>query len=133
MQLQDVSQPMYTVLFSKKPEFVLGRYGPCVALNAAQRALKGLEKSDIKKGAFPNPKFRRIETLSTKKYKNKILRQSLVEKVNKFTKLKRTIFWLHQRSLSVTIGQREGHTDGITSSRFDGSARNFLWMSLIEL
>jgi hypothetical protein len=92
MQLRDVSQPMYTVLFSKKPEFVFGRHGPCVALNAAQRALKGLEKSDPQKGAFPNPKCRRIETLSTKKYKNIILRQSLVEKVKKFTKLKGTIF-----------------------------------------
>jgi hypothetical protein len=62
-------------------------------LNAAQRALKGLKKSDTKKGAFPNQKFRRIETLSTKKCnKNKILRQSLVEKVNKFTKLKGTIY-----------------------------------------
>ncbi len=71
MQIRDVSQPMYTVLFSKKPEFVFGRHGPCVALNAAQRALKGLEKSDTKKGAFPNPKFRRIETLSTKNIKIK--------------------------------------------------------------
>ncbi len=45
-----------------------------------------LEKSDTKKGAFPNPKISQNRNNLHKKYENKFWDKSLVEKVNKFTK-----------------------------------------------